>query len=168
MSSYVCSPEHFNSIAKAAESALIWEQNFHFWNIELIEAYPELKRPREFKKATKTFVEKMVDTLRDINALCVSLQYKHHYVGKLDEEIESQKQYTRSSNKSKHLTKHGLFKALQCLDYQIEIVHLEELRELTDDEKNAMLFLDKFKDAMAHHIVSYSSEYDQAAWEVTI
>ena len=135
---------------------------------ELKGEFPELYNMHtapDFAKAQS--VQELTNSLRSLNALCVTLQYAHHYEGRVDQEIKEQTDgLINEKSGGELLNKVQLFKALQCLNYQIETSHLTELRELTIDEANAMKFLDVFTDALARFIVSSSSDYDKAKWEL--
>lgn len=163
MSSFVHSAKHFNSIEKALQLAFVNSNVYYTYRI---------KRKFNMKNmgvdATYEKITEFVDTLRSLNALCVSLQYKHHYEGVLDAEIQSQTNFLML-NKSENvgLNKIALYKALQSLDYQIEIEHLKDLRELTTQEQDAMGFLSMIIDDIAHDIVRDLEEYEKAnSWSI--
>ena len=91
MSSFICSPKHFNSIEWNLRELF----NFKDFNLpyDVQDDYNGIysgkwqkKEPAHINKA----IREIVDELRRINVLAVSLQYKHHYAGTLDKEIEEQ------------------------------------------------------------------------------
>jgi len=105
-------------------------------------------------------IESIVDTLRQLTAICVTLQYAHHYDGKLDEQIKAETDELMEHKKeSRDLTKLGLLKAMQCINYQIEVEHLTELRQLTQAEQNALKFLRLMTDDITSDIVHNLPEY---------
>jgi hypothetical protein len=166
MSSFICSPKHFNSLENAIIS-LTDDNNFRF-PYSFKETFPTLYDSRNFTSAQiKQTAGEIVDTLRSLNALCVTLKYKHHYAGTLDTEIESQTRTLMSNKKAfTHLNKIALFKSLRCVNYQIEIESLKELRDLTELETNAMFFMKEFCDALAYHIIGGLDAYDKAPWGI--
>ncbi|PXV62351.1 hypothetical protein CLV62_12039 [Dysgonomonas alginatilytica] len=108
-----------------------------------------------------------MDELRKLSVLCVSLQYKHHYEGTLDKEIQEQTYILMSDKKScRHLDNVNLFSTVGCIDYQIELCHLEELRPLTQAENNAWKFLQSFKSDLAKYIVYRLADSDGAVYSI--
>lgn len=166
MSSFICSAKHFNSIEKKLHE-LIYDNRFYV-PYSLREITPQFydRRKTSVKSAEKE-LSAIVDTLRELNVLCVSLQYKHHYEGTLDAQIQTELSEVKSKTETKYLTIHGLYNALSCLNYQIEIGHLKELRELTNGEENALTFLRELKIALASDIVSKLPDDKSNTWEVS-
>lgn len=107
-----------------------------------------------------------MDTIRELNVVCVSLQYKNEYKGSLDQEIKEQLEYVKTTLDYESLNNVGLYKSLQCLNYQIETHHLRELRELTPEEENALFFINELKTHLAHEIVTGLDSYDKAKWSI--
>jgi hypothetical protein len=162
MSSFICSPLHFNSIEKSIES-LLKKRDFNLYRLK--DRFPNMcyRSGNELKE-----LEIIMDNLRVINAVCVSLQYKSHYEGVLDQEIREQTAILIDGKKSgfKNLDNLGLYQALRCLNYQIEIEHLKDLAGLTTDQENAMFFLKEFSDILAHHIVSKMPQLENIGWSL--
>jgi hypothetical protein len=156
MSSFICSPKHFNSI--------------EFYLKQKQEGNDQLYCLRELAKtknkwATGEEIKAFVDILRELNVLCCSLQYKHHFEGKLDQEIQEQRDTLLTNKKTvAHLTDIGAYKALQCLSYQIELKHLKDLRALTTQEELAMKLLEEATNEIASQIVRNLPGYDTANW----
>lgn len=168
MSSFICSSEHFNSCQAAVAELAISRDGIQSMVWEMRDRFPAIsgRRPDQ-ERAIKAEVENVFDNLRQLSVLCVSLQYKHHYEGTLDREIqECTDDLMKNRQKRKPLTKIGLIKALQCISYQIEIQHLKELRELTADERRALDFLDIFVPNLALDIIQRGEQYDREAWEI--
>lgn len=158
MSSFICSAKMFNCVAITLQD-LTSSQYFYF-PYSLKDAYPALiSKGHNSSKHINKVVNDLVDTLRTINVLCVSMQYAHHYPGTLDAEIKAELEAVFNRSEGKQLSKVALLSQLNCLDYQIEINHLTELRELNIAESNAMLFLKEFTNALAMHIVTNTAEY---------
>jgi len=165
MSSFICSAKHFNSIEKKLHD-LIYDNNFYVpYSLKNIVPKFYDRRQSSVKNVEKELTG-IVNTLRELNVLCVSLQYKHHYEGVLDTQIQSELNEVKTKTETRHLTNHGLYNAFSCLNYQIEIGHLKELRELTTDEENALTFLREMKIALASDIVSKLPEDKSNTWEV--
>lgn len=150
MSSFTCSAKHYNSIESALHQLI--SKDMFCPAYELKEICPNwYERHHANHKAIKQEFSEHIDTIRELNALCVSLQYKDHYEGVLDKEIKEQIEYVKEKTEIKYLTPHGLYNALRCANYQIEIEHLQELRKLTESEQNAM----KFLEVMINHVGAY-------------
>ena len=109
MSSFICSPEHFNSIEFYLQQKQL--------SSDQIYCLRKLAKTAN-KWAIGGEITEFVDILREINVLCTTLKYKHHYEGKLDAEIEEQKK-TLFNNKAARLqlTEIGFYKVLQCINY---------------------------------------------------
>ncbi|GAC1661487.1 MAG: hypothetical protein NVS9B7_29480 [Flavisolibacter sp.] len=114
----------------------------------------------------ETELTNVIETLRELNVLCVTLQYKNHYIGTLDNEMEEQLTIVKDRTEKKTLSLHGLYNALKCVNYQIEIEHLKEIRELSTREENAILFLDIMMRAISEQIVENLPEDKTHVWEV--
>ena len=52
------------------------------------------------------------------------------------------------------------------MTYQIETKHLKELRQLTVQEENAIIFFEEIKHALAVDIISELPEYNNAKWSI--
>jgi hypothetical protein len=161
MSSYICSPKHFNSIAESLK-VLISKSNFYL-PYELKEKFENIVNK---KNDWQNEIDLIVDELRKINVLAVTLQYKHHYEGVLDAEIAKENLQVFEKTPIFKLSPINLFKQLQCLDYQIEVEHITDIRNLTELEENAMLFLNEIINVIACYICKNSNEYDECGWGI--
>lgn len=141
----------------------------YFFPYALKHVFPVLYNKRDFSiEVFENEISGIVDTLRILQATCVTLQYKHHYQGTLDKEIQEQKDTLLTfKGGGVHLDKVGLYKALQCISYQIETKHLKDLRGLTGEEQNAMIFLTAMENDLAADIVRDLPAYESAKWEIT-
>ena len=165
MSSYICSAKHFNSIEKKLEE-LVYEQDFYI-PYSLRNVVPKWYEKRKYSfDVIFEEIKNIINSLRELNVVCVSLQYKHHYIGVLDEEIKNELKEVKRKTSIKNLTKHGLYNALKCLNYQIEIEHLEDIRELTIEEQKAYLFLKEFTYSLCEDIVSNLEEDKTNTWSI--
>ena len=167
MSSYINSAEHFNSIETKLHRLLL-DNNFRGWST-LKDIAPNIYKHwtnRCLGKGDEAEITAIIDTLREIQVLCVSLQYKHHYEGTLDTEIETERQAVKVRTAVTNLSLHGLCNALECVNYQIEIKHLKELRELTIEEENALKFIDKITEAIVRQIVAELPDDRTCTWSL--
>lgn len=162
MSSFICNPKHFNTVEYTIQQMFMGAKKSEY-------SYT-------FSKYIKTQsgvdnvcenITRFIDTLKELQVLCVTLQYKHHYEGVLDAEISSQRQcLTMEKRHNGSLRPHALIKALKCINYQIETEHLSELRDLTEDEKTAMKMLDNLTKDLCYYIVSNEDAYENSEWEI--
>ncbi len=166
MSSFLNTPKHFNSIEFSIQN-LFWGSNFYCpYSFKAV--FPELydKKHYSTERIEKT-VTGIVDTLRELSVLCVTLQYKHHYTGSLDNEIAGQKTMLLTDKNDKtSLSKVGLYKAINCAMYQIETDHLKELRALTPEEENCLFFFKELSKTLAEDIVNELKEYKDQKWSI--
>ena len=58
------------------------------------------------------------------------------------------------------------YKALQCINYQLEIPHLTEIRKLTTEEELAIELLNEITGEIAMKIVRRLPEYNKAGWSI--
>lgn len=167
MSSFICGPKHFNSIEKAL-TILFQHDNYFRYTYELNDISEILANTTKISvEKICSEIKKFINELRDLNAICVTLQYAHHYEGKINQEIQSAKKFTRSTEEHKELTLHGLYNALRCLTYQIEIEHLEELGGLSNEQKQAMKFINIMENKLARAIIIKLPDDPTNTWEVT-
>lgn len=167
MSSFICSNKHFVSIAKGI-MRMIQTNNFYV-SFSLKQIAPQIysyKRTSDEKSAMKE-VNSFIETLMEIQVVCVSLQYRHHYEGRLNQEISEQREILHMPcDNPVSLSPAALYKSIHCALYQIETKHLEELRPLTSKEKDCLTFFRLFAANIADHIVSHLPEYDKAPWGI--
>lgn len=162
MSSFIPSTEHFNS-CEIASRELLNDSDFYF-SREIKNAFPALGEKKYVPAQAE--LKQIFATLKRLTVLCVSLQYKHHYTGRLDQEIKEQTEILFSSSRYKDLNKYGLLKAIGCIHYQIETRHLVDIRPLTDDEENALMFIRVLKADLAYHLVTKSTQYENAPYSI--
>lgn len=169
MSSFICSPKHFNSVEWNLRNLLIYNTRDFYFPYELKAKYPILYNRSGSVEMQENELQAVMDNLRELNAVCVTLQYKDHYIGSLDKEIQTQKDNllnNRKAIKPAVLNTRGLYNALKCINYQIEIEHLKDLFGLNDAQRDAMSFLKEMINALAHHIVSQLPEEKGNNWSI--
>src|ERR1035438_2955274 len=146
MSSYVCSAKHFNSLERGTIKVLMPLKNGDVSTGKVSE-YPFKKEFNQFFKdepngyglsgtwkklcgdRIKNEIPLIFDELRRLNVICVTLQYKEEYAGKVDTQIEFETEYLQTNKRDyKELSKHGLYNGLRCLHYQIEEEHSRDLK----------------------------------------
>ncbi|WP_455635181.1 hypothetical protein [Parabacteroides sp.] len=167
MSSFICSNKHFASIAKGIV-CIIKTNSFHV-SFSLKQIAPQIysyKRTLNEQSAIKE-VNSFIDTLMELQVLCVSLQYRHHYEGHLDQEISEQREILHIPCENPvSLSPVALYKSIHCALYQIETEHLEELRPLTSREKDCLTFFRLFANNIADYIIKHLPEYDKVPWTI--
>lgn len=166
MSSFIHTNCHFNSVEKAIQLALAGGTSKDYcYNVK--KKLEKLNTSHYGVDAVWEKVSEYMDEIRKLSSLCVSLQYKHHYEGVLDKEIQEQTAILLG-NKSEwvELSDAGLYKALSSMMYQIELEHLKELRELTDTEKQALEMCNILINDIAHDLVRRMDDYENANWRL--
>lgn len=164
MSSYICSAKHFNSIEESTFNLIRYDRDFHCYQLK--GQFDKLRDQRGYDESLiRKEVKSIINELRELNVICVSLQYKQHY-DNVDKEIKEQKELIYADKSYKTLNLTGLLKAFICVNYQIEIEHLQELGGLTDEQKRAMNFLKIMIDYLTYRIATGTPAYDQAEWEI--
>lgn len=146
MSSFINSPEHFNAVEYTLINLLAYNRDYYA-AYSLRQKYPFLQFNIKNVAEIEKLCHQLINNLANLNILCVSLQYKDHYEGKLDEEIKAQTEYMKLNR-----TRNGK--------------HLKDLRELNEDEESAMEFLDLMIDSLAHHLVSQLPEDKTCTWSL--
>lgn len=164
MSSYILPPVHFNSVETSIKN-LLTDPEF------MIVSYPLPKlnySKNTLQQRTKTITQTF-NQIRKLSAICVCLQYRHHYPhGTLNSAIETETKMLIDNQKTaKPLSNCGLYNAIICIDYQIEIQHLEELRPLSQAEREAYDLLHELITAIAHLIAKIQAKSDPVQWEIS-
>ena len=161
MSSFICSAKHFNSIEKALNNYFSGSKSSEY-SYSFYKYLGGNATGDQIREKIKNFI----DTLRELNVMCVSLQYKHHSEGTLDTEISEQRERVYSDNSYKTIDIYGLIKALACVNYQLETENLIEFRPLTESETTALKYLDDLKYDLCYYLVNTSPQYDKGDWEI--
>ena len=165
MSSFICSAKHFNSIENKLH--LLAASSSFYVPYSLKEITPKFyDRKKYLIEDIETEISEIIDTLRELNVLCVSLQYKHNFEGTLDNEIKEELTLVKTKTDIKGLTRHGLFNALRCVDYQIESEHLNDLRSLTQNEENALAFVKGLYISIALDLVRELPDDKSNKWSI--
>ena len=161
MSSIALPSLHFNSVEIGIYKAFFVDSKIGFDPYR----YTELNRLR--LKDPQEVIGALMDEVRNLSALCISLQYKHHYQGRLDKEIEhSQRELLNNKAAIRSISLIGLYKALQSIDYQIELEHLTGLRGLTDMEEVALSWIKKVSEDISERIIKELPEYESSEWVI--
>jgi 2-keto-4-pentenoate hydratase/2-oxohepta-3-ene-1,7-dioic acid hydratase in catechol pathway len=152
MSSFIHSSTHFNSVQKAIENYLEARKDFSY------SLNPVFDQP-----FTVAMVKPFMDTLRKLSVLCVSYQYEDHYEN-IDAEIKTQTEILFSDLKTTKIINNpiDLIRAIGSIDYQIEISHLEEVRDLEVGEVNTMKLLKVLPHAIALEEIKNTKQYDES------
>jgi|TARA_R110000868_G_scaffold74337_8_gene214965 hypothetical protein len=161
MSSFICSSRHFNSI-EAAALRVLRESRYNTFDLKAVGLYKYDVTPKD----TINVLTGLISSLRDINVLCASLQSRKHFEGKLDFIIEAGLIEVRHGKQMVNLSDLGLLNALNCLDYQIELEHLTEIRTLTVEELRAIEFLKLFRNSLALFICGNLPEDKTNKWSI--
>jgi hypothetical protein len=165
MSSFICTSKHFTSIEKKMHQLI--NKDDYYTPYELREVCPKnYDKRNNLIETMEAEISKHIDTLRTLNAVCVILQYKHHYKGTVNAQISSEVNEVHRKSQPVELTTMGVYKALKCVIYQIELNHLEELRELRTEEKNAMKYIKETISFLATYILTNSEEWEKAAYTI--
>lgn len=165
MSSFICSSEHFNSVE--AKLHLLAAGRGFYLPYSLRDICPKWYNKQDHLiEPIEQEISYLIDVLRLLNVVCVSLQYKSHYEGILDQEIQEQITLVKTKTETKEITLHGLYNALRCINYQIEIDHLQELRELTPEEGKALEFLKLITISIGQQIISNLPDDRSNIWEI--
>lgn len=166
MSSFINTSKHFASIQKSI--MFLWNQKEKIFNYEIAQIVPEFSIMKGFKRSIveEKFTE-ILNTIIDLQVTCVFLQYKHHYIGTLDQRIQETKQEIKENLQlGTLLSKPALFKAIQGVFYQIETEYLTDLRPLSQEEKTALKFLKLLEKRLAYDIASNTDDYVKAQWSI--
>ena len=163
MSSYICSAKHFNSIQRKLSDSFQFDNNFNYM-YDLKDNFPELYEVSSLtEREIRDHVKSIVDDLRTLNVLTVTHQYKHLLKQSVRKEIKEQTDIVfNESDDSKNLSVHGLYNALRCLYYQLEVKHVT----MTPRQVKAYNFLQVLIDFLAHYIVRTLPDDKTNTWEV--
>lgn len=164
MSSFICSRRHFGSISKGI-MRLHRDENFYFPRT-LEKIAPELNHRNASEKEVEKRISTLTNSLSRLQVMCVCYQYGDNCKN-IDARIEEQ--LTSMKVKSVNpidLHTIPLYKAITCALYQIEISHLEEVRQLTTEERNCLTFFETLNSELAEHIVNKLPEFNAAQWSI--
>lgn len=167
MSSYICDAKHFNSIEKNLQDNFKWNDRFNgIYRIK--EIYPDLYEPKkQLDEIIDQIIRSIIDDLRKLNVVCHCLQYKESYGGDIDHNIKVQEDIAFIRKRGyKKLSLHGLYNAMLCLHYQIELEHLEALTNRDESKQKPYQFLESMIDFLAYLIVSKLPEDKTNRWSI--
>jgi hypothetical protein len=160
MSSFLHSSTHFNSVEKSLFK-LISDNSSYYLPYSIKEFFVDCYNKNQQKGLCE--INDFMNTIRNISVLCTNLQYKNHDTVNLDADIEySYQELITNTKNSIKLSDIDLLKALQSINYQIEINHLTNLRSLTKKEEVSMFILNELINSIAIHIVTNTTEYNNS------
>lgn len=159
MSSFINSPKHFRSVE---DYLCMQAMNNRIYSLRQLTTVKNglYGFPRSEE------IEDFINTLSELQVVCVCLQYRRHKSGGLDKEIQVNKEFVKIKTSLERLTEAGAYKALSCIRYQIEVEHLKELRELTPEEAKAMKVLTDIIHELAEMIVHETADYKKATYSI--
>jgi hypothetical protein len=163
MSSFLHSANHFNSVEQGIINLIQRNANYYLpysFKKLLPEAYQKSHNQKTHKMGIE--IKDFMNCIRSISVLCVNLQYKHHSTN-VDEDIQNELFELMTNKKESTVLKPiDLLKALQSINYQIEIEHLKELRELTPKETASIFILNELINSIAMYIVTNTEDYNNS------
>jgi hypothetical protein len=159
MSSIILSAKHFNSVEKSLQTLMMTD--FHV-PYELKHFDILYSRRIAGTDAIYDEVTRIMNIIRNLSCECVVMQYKHHYKVPARQVKLEQADLLKHPDQFVRLNFTALYKAVECVNYQIELKQLK--REVTQEEKDAVLFLRELAIALAKEIVRVTPEYDAAQW----
>lgn len=139
MSSFICSTKHFNTVEKNL---------IDLCNDRTLYHYP-------------TQINKMMQAMRQITVKSYFNQYANHYPN-IEAEIKAANYELGKITKVNKLPLIAIFKALNCINYQIETPN----EEMTPDELKQFLLFEEISAAIAKKIVQNLDAYDMPQWEI--
>lgn len=135
MSAYIKDPKVYTSLEKSIFAEIEKNDTFRWYvNRFFTEDFTE--------EEIKTAIIDFFIELRSLNVLTYYLKYRKHYVGTLDNEIKEGLIYIQDRKDFKIVDLKKIYKELKSVQYQIELEHLEGLRDLTTKESLAIKFLE--------------------------
>lgn len=154
MSSFICTPKHFNTIENEFSKYYFKtdpQTTLHPFDKFGLNSWSHSKGTDE-KKIKEIFTD-----LRELNVLSYLCQYIHHenYEIGSDEfkaEILQQTKYLNTETEVKELTLLGFYRGLGCLQYQIEPENIDTDIETRLDIKTLLEFLHVALERIAHTI----------------
>jgi hypothetical protein len=145
---FIPTPIHFNSVERALKESLHIAKKVS----------PE---------ANTLWIGRIMDEMRKLNVLSVSLQHIEHLEGILDDRITSETHYLMTNKLSdRELSAVGLYKAIDCILMQIELDPIESIRPVSLEEREALTFLIKFKRELTVLIIETIPGFDDLPWEI--
>ena len=159
MSSYICSKKHYASIASNLKT-VVKKSQFYF-EYDLRKKFPML----EVKASQDKIIDKFINTIERLNVETFMRQY-YSDSENIENEIKEQLELLKENVKPIFLTELGLYNALKCSNYQIEIEHIKYVRKLTQDEIDAMFFLTEIISNLAKYICNNLPEDPTNTWSI--
>ena len=171
MSAFICDPKHFTSIKDATfrKFRKSFNGDWKGLNTHDFKKYLEPAAtlpPFKLEDFTKNLIDKYIDVLIVLSVETVCLKYKHHLEEgqTVERDIKDQTRAAKRRTEPAELSDTALFKAIQCMEYQIETEHLN--RPETTLEKEAQEFFKTLKIQLALIIAGTSADYEKAKWAI--
>ncbi len=140
---------------------------YHFNSVELaiIDSMHLVKKIEP--EVTVEWIRKLMDNMRKLTVLSVSLQHADELQGILDKTIKEETEYLMMNKlSSKKISAVEFYKAIDCILMQIELDPITDIRELFDEERECLTFLFKFKEVLTDLIIETIPGYDEIPWEI--
>ena len=143
MSVFICSANHFNSLQKSIEILKINDKLSGIGSVQTI--------------------QNVFSNLKDLNIKSFYDKYSSHYRDRdLQKSIVQSEKDINLKTKIKPLDFYGIYKAINCLLYQIEL----DTNKMLGTELDALKWIKNVQNKISYKIISESAKYDNAAWEV--
>ena len=143
MSAMVCDDKHYNSLAWA-----VWSRVLGNRSILVGSAREKLRTEEE--------IDRWIDTLRDLNHITYALKYPTHGERYEPTQRDRREGYVQLSDA-------GLYKALSCMLYQIELEQLDGIRPMTVEEIRAHQWAEEVQRVSASRIAMGVADAEGAA-----
>lgn len=155
MSCFINSSIHFANVRKSLESF----QTRQLYNNDINNLFPGIKDPEKVESITEIIIKIMIGL--QIESVYI---YSSEQLTKEKKNLLQEGTAAAAMRNGKKLTNIELYKALQCIRYQIEDNEIIRYRDLTEQEKKVLSFIDQFLNILAVQIISELPEYNTAAW----
>lgn len=150
MSCFVCSAKHYNSVKKAVVSAM--RDTCIYSSMNAVYSLP-------FKK------EDLINRIDEIFSDIIYLNVESYCLKYGVEDIEKTFESCFDKTPIKKIDLHGLYNALNCITYQIELDYITETRTLLHEEALALKFINDLKSEIAQEVIRVLPE-NETAWEI--
>jgi hypothetical protein len=118
-------------------------------------------------EVTVAWVRKLMDNMRKLTVLSVSLQHADELQGILDRTIKEETEYLMMNKlSSEKISAVGFYKAIDCILMQIELDPIADIRDILDEERECLTFLIRFKRVLTDLIIETIPGYDEIPWEI--
>lgn len=156
MSAFVCTQKHFKDVRTSLE---------HNWSKYRDQSgiFNRMIWPNDIDHVYDT-INKAVTYWQRLQVETVGYKYAHGDTDKAAKEIADKLELTGEFEPGRKLDRVQLYKALQCISYQIETEHLP--RKLTSEEKLYLQLLETIINDLPADIVRDTEDYKEMAWSI--